>query len=42
MDLFDGIFKHFGKIWVFFALLSVALTGFGVWAIYRLVMHFTG
>ena len=33
--------KAFGFVWLLSALFSLALTGFGVWAIYRLVMHFT-
>lgn len=37
--------KFFGGIiamWIFGALLNLAVLGFLGWAIYRLVMHFTG
>lgn len=37
-DFVPGWFIAF---WIFSALLSLALTGFIVWAIYRLVVHFT-
>lgn len=36
------LFDNFGKVWVAAAVLSVGVTGFGIWAVYKLVMHVTG
>ncbi len=41
MDFLEWLENNFGKIWVIGVIISLAFTGFGVWAVYRLVMHFT-
>lgn len=37
----DKIFGAFFAIWLIGVALSLSLTGFLIWAIYRLVIHFT-
>lgn len=38
----DFLFRNFGKIWIGMAVLGLGLMGFGVWAVYKIVMHITG
>lgn len=41
-SLLTGVFKHFGKFWLAALVLNLGILAFLGWAIYRLVMHFTG
>jgi hypothetical protein len=38
--MFDGIPREFKLLWFVMLLIWVALLGFGIWAIIRVMMHF--
>ena len=38
----DFLFKNFGKLWAAMAVLSLGIVGFGIWAVYKLVIFVTG
>ena len=38
---FNFMFNNFGKIWIASAVIGLVLTAVAVWAVIRLVLHFT-